>query len=61
MVHNVTRDCGGSYVCEASNGVEPQQSREMKVVVQCKYTSLPNTYKYCQVKRHTLYIQLRRN
>lgn len=46
MVHNVTRDCGGSYVCEASNGVKPQQSREMKVVVQCKYTSFISKTKH---------------
>lgn len=34
IIRNVSRECGGSYLCEASNGVEPQQSREIKLEVQ---------------------------
>ncbi|XP_053405621.1 limbic system-associated membrane protein-like [Mercenaria mercenaria] len=34
IIHNVSRECGGTYVCEADSGVEPRQTREIKLVVQ---------------------------
>ncbi|KAK3602264.1 hypothetical protein CHS0354_017643 [Potamilus streckersoni] len=33
LIHNVTRECGGIYECEAFNGIEPAVARQMKVEV----------------------------
>lgn len=34
IVHNVSRECGGKYVCEADNGVTPKETRNIELVVQ---------------------------
>ena len=36
IVRNVTRYCDYYYECKASNGVEPDDLRRMKVTVECK-------------------------
>ncbi|KAL3866522.1 hypothetical protein ACJMK2_043815, partial [Sinanodonta woodiana] len=33
LIHNITRECGGIYECEAFNGIEPAVARHMKVEV----------------------------
>lgn len=34
IIHNVSRECAGIYVCEANNGVKDIQKREISLVVQ---------------------------
>jgi len=36
IIPNISRHCAGVYECEASNGVPPPVSRQMKITVECK-------------------------
>jgi len=35
IIPNISRHCAGVYECEASNGVPPPVSRQMKITVEC--------------------------
>ncbi|KAH3841641.1 hypothetical protein DPMN_115114 [Dreissena polymorpha] len=36
-IHNMSRDCGGTYECVADNGVGEKAIRRINIAVNCKY------------------------
>lgn len=37
LIHNISRYCDDVYECVAFNDISPAASREIRVVVECKY------------------------
>lgn len=50
VIENITRHCDDTYECEASNGVPPSVSHQIKVTVECTFILVPilrNRNRHC--------------
>ena len=52
IIHNVSRECGGKYECEADNKIGDIARRQMFIDVQCRYLCLISYFIFSAVHVH---------